>query len=369
MRHYFLGNAANYSRKERLQHTFTIGHHSDRTALCSFLAQKYQAKDENSAILTKNGRSALCLALKSTINRGSTVIVNGFTCHAVLEAIKAAGMKPAYADINTKALHFDAVTLKNTLKKHPEAKAIIVQNTLGIPIDITTIEQIAKKHGLIIIEDLAHCTGVFYPDGRECGTVGAATALSFGKDKSIDTVTGGAVIFRSPSSQPIQAPSKSPKFSDVFRARFYPLFGAINRAFTYVHLSKLWMNLLLKLHLIERSADSPLDLDRRIPNFVAKLALIKFKKLPNSGRTPLRSFYFVNNRDAVLKELRKNGYYFDSLWYEKPISPIRYYSKTHFPEDECPIAVNVASSIINLPTYYKKTDLKLAIKIIEENQK
>lgn len=367
-KHYFLGQNAHFSRRERLAHTFAFGLPKDSRKLHEYLANRYQTSPNHVAI-TKNGRSALAIALQFNLKKGSEVIINGFTCYAVIEALKAAGMKPVFADINRETLHFDAKTLKNALEKHPKVKGLIIQNTLGMPVDIESIEKFAQKHGLKIFEDMAHCAGVFYPDGREVGTVGIAAALSFGKEKSIDSITGGAVILHDASLPAIKAPSKLPKFSDTFRARFYPLFGAIYRGLTKIKLGSIWMGFLIKTKQVERSANSKLDLTRRPAHFVTKTALKQFQKLPKIGRPPIRTFYLVNNRDEVLNKLRQNGFYFDGEWFETPIAPERFYKKAHFPEDECPVAVEVAQKIINLPSHYNKAALKPAIKIIEEYTK
>lgn len=361
MKHYFLGLAANYSRKKRLAHTFAIGRDIDRGALRRFLTKKYGGE----TILTKNGRSGLALAFKAYFEPGDAIIVNGFTCYAVYEAIKAAGLTPIWADISKEDLNFNEKTLKKAVDG-TNPKGIIIQNSLGNPIDIVSVEKFAKKHKLIIIEDLAHSVGVKYPDGREAGTVGDATVLSFGKEKSIDTISGGAVILRHPYENDIEAPSKLPKISDTLRARFYPLFGAIARGLSYVHLSGAWTKMLVKIHWIEKSADNKLDLDRKIAKFEAKLALKQLKNIKKSGKKPLRDFYLVHDRNQVLKKLRKNGYFFGGLWYEKPVSPKRYYKEVHFPERKCPIATEVASKIINFPTFYSKDDLTEAHEIIKE---
>lgn len=359
-KHYFLGLAANYSGKRIWAHTFAIGREKDRGALQRYLTQKYGGQ----TILTKNGRSALALALKAYFEPGDAVIVNGFTCYAVYEAVKAAGLRPVWADISREDLNFDAKTLEKMTSDG--AKGIIIQNSLGNPVDIAAIEKFAKKHNLVIIEDLAHCAGVKYADGREAGTVGAAAALSFGKDKAIDTISGGAVILRHPCKNAIKAPTKLPKISDTLRARFYPLLGAISRGLSYVHLSGAWMRCLVKIHWVEKSADNKLDLERKIAKFEAKLALKQLKELKKSGETPLREFYLVRDRGKLLKKLAAAGYYFGGFWYERPVSPERYYKKVHFPEDKCPVAVEVAHKIINLPTYYSKEALAPARKIIAE---
>ena len=390
MKRYFLGLAANYTPEQRWRHTFAVGRERDRTELAKYLGRKYGGE----AILCKNGRSALALALKAYFEPGDAVIVNGFTCYAVYEAVKAAGLKPVWADVDIDCLNYSTDTLESIYRTGPAAASsptslapldsagvpqaaspvrtepagIIIQNTLGNPVDIAKIEKFAKKHGLIIIEDLAHSAGVKYPDGREAGTMGAATVWSFGKDKSIDTVSGGAVVLREPISREVKAPSKPPRFADSARARFYPLLGAMCRGLSCVHLGGALMQCLLKLHLVERSADNRLDLERKINKFQAKLALEQLRKLKKSGEPPIRNFCLVQDRDKVLEELKQAGYYFGGFWYERPVSPERYYKRVHFPERECPNAVYVSEHILNLPTYYAKQELAKARRIIEANR-
>ena len=126
------------------------------------------------------------------------------------------------------------------------------------------------------------------------------------------------------------------------------------------------MRCLVKIHWVEKSADNKLDLERKIAKFEAKLALKQLKDLKKSGEGPLREFALVKDREELLKKLASAGYYFGGFWYERPVSPERYYKKVHFPEDKCSVAVEVAEKIINLPTYYSKEDLAPARKIIAE---
>lgn len=367
MKHYYLGLAANYSGQHLLRHTFAIGRERDRTLLQQYLTQKYNGE----VLLTKNGRSALALAFKAYFKPGDGIIVNGFTCYAVYEAIKAAKLVPIWADINKNNLNFDIKTLtsaiaSNSQKENAPIRGLIIQNSLGNTVDISEIEKFAKKHDLVIIEDLAHCVGAKYTDGREVGTVGAAAALSFGKEKSIDTISGGAVVLRHPNYSTIEAPSKLPKISDTLRARFYPIFGAMARGLSYMHLGGIWMRILVKIHWVEKSADNKLDPTRKIAKFEAKMALAQLKNLRKYSKVPLRVHHLVKDRSHTLSMLRDKGYYFDGLWYEKPVSPERYYKKVRFPENSCPVAVEVASKIINLPTYYSKKDLASAEEVIKK---
>ena len=157
------------------------------------------------------------------------------------------------------------------------------------------------------------------------------------------------------------------------------------------------MRLMLKIHWVERSADNRLDLVRSMSKFEAKLALEQMKKLdkiaeidqnlPNNTENhekienqaqksqnlpyplmPLRNFYLVEKRTRVLRELQNQGYYFSGTWYEKPVSPERYYVRVKFPEKECPVATKVSQEIVNFPIYYTPEQLAPALEIVKKYQ-
>ena len=361
MKRFFLGMAAEYgARRRTAQHVFTHGRAQDIEELERFLGEHYGG----TASTCKNGRSGLALALKAYLKKGEKVLVNGFTCYAVYEGIKAAGLTPVFVDISKEDLNFDMQALEKAAK-NSGASGIIVQNSLGNPVEIKKIEELAEKYHLIIIEDLAHSVGVRYPDGREAGTAGVATVLSFGKDKSVDTINGGAVVFREEPQHMPEMPRERARVADTLRARFYPMFGAMCRGLTGIHLGGVLMRLLVKIHWVEKSADNRLDTTRQISRFEARLALSQLQDLRKSGERPIREFILVDNREEVLEKLKKAGYYFDSIWYKKPVAPERYYRQVHFDETECPASVYIAEHIINLPTYYGRGDMKRAREIIK----
>lgn len=361
MKRFFLGMAAEYGASRRTaRHTFCHGRARDIEELKKYLGERYSGE----AITCKNGRSGLALALRAFFKRGEKVLVNGFTCYAVYEGIQAAGLIPVFVDISQEDLNFDYQALEKAAKES-QASGIIIQNSLGNPVDIGRIESLAKKYHLTIIEDLAHSAGVKYEDGREAGTVGAAVAFSFGKDKSVDTVNGGAVVFREETKQKVGMPHERARASDTLRARFYPMLAGLCRGLTAIHLGGILMRLLVKIHWVEKSADNHLDTTRQISRFEARLALEQFRGFREAGERPIREFVLVREREKVLEMLKKAGYYFDSIWYKKPVAPERYYKKVHFNEAECPSSVYTAEHIINLPTYYSRGDLKRARKIIK----
>ena len=364
----FLGQASNYRVKDVLRHTFAFGSRKWSNMLKVNLGAWFGVNAE-SVFLMNNGRSAIAAGLKLLLPEGGEVIINGFTCYAVLQAVKKAGCTPIYADIDRRTLNFNKDTLSDALKKHPQAKALIIQNTLGITVKIDDIEEFAKQNKLLILEDLAHCTGFKYADGRVVGSVGNLAALSFGKGKSLDSITGGALIINDQNLPKFHFSNHHPKLSDTLRARWYPLLGAIGRALSRIHLQKFWYGPLIKLHIIERAVDAKLDLTRRPAHWQAKQIVRQLRQIEKGGAIPIRTHRLIHQRSELIERLDRHGYNFREIWYDVPVSPVRYYQTVNFPESDCPNAVKVSKEIINIPTYYTAADLAPALKIIEEYEK
>lgn len=362
----FLGLASNYRAKDILKHVFALGHKKDYYSLERELASRYSAPLENTSLIY-SGRSSISVALKSFIlagkvNKGDFVAINSFTCFAVIEAIKNAGLTPLYVDLEKTAdrkilPNYSAKNLENLKKKNDRLKVFILQNTFGTPVDIESFLKLKEKYNLLLLEDLAHSAGRFYElktgEKREIGTVGDATCLSFGKGKAIDTILGGAVILRNPELSLEKVIKKSlllkTPTSDSLRAAAYPLLAAIARGLAHLNLEKYWLGLLLKLKWIERSADTKL---RELNTITPWQATLTLNQLKNLKSTPLREYILVKDKEEVLSRLKLDGFRLEESWYEVPVSPARYFESLNFPKDSCPNAVFFADHVINLPTWY-----------------
>ena len=392
MKHFFLGRANNFNLKETLRFLASFGTKKDYIKLKHFFSRQYQV-DQKNVYLFHSGRTALSLALISQIPTVSkdfsvdkkvkleaaskeeslpAVAITSLTCFAVVQAIRAAGYQPIYLDIDPKTLHFNANTLKKCIKKYPNLKAVIVQNNLGIPAEIVEIEKLAKEHNFFLIEDLAHSYDIHYSDGRLAGSIGDAVVLSFGKGKSLDATSGGALIMRAASKNRLldsqDIASHAPKISDSLRDNSYPLFALISRALSYLsfsrfNLGQIWILALLKLKLIQRSADAELDFERRLSYWQSRYLLKKLQK-SQKYHSILRYPLLVKDRNSVLSKLKKAGFFFDEIWYDSPVAPKRYFKKSDFNENDCPVATLVAKHLINFPTNYSFLQLKRAWQII-----
>ncbi len=143
-------------------------------------------------LLYWKGRVALYAILKGMgIKEGDEVIVPGFTCVVVPNAIKYLGAKPVYVDVNTDTLNTDAEKIKNVLTTN--TKAIICQNTFGLSSDLEAIIALAKEKNLYTIEDCAHGFGGKY-NGKPNGVYCDAAFYSTQWNKPFSTGIGGFAL-------------------------------------------------------------------------------------------------------------------------------------------------------------------------------
>ncbi|MFA5359487.1 MAG: aminotransferase class I/II-fold pyridoxal phosphate-dependent enzyme [Patescibacteria group bacterium] len=143
------------------------------------------------AYVFDSGRSALYYALKALgAGEGDEVLMQAYTCVVVVNAIKFTGAKPIFIDINN-TFNIDPADLEKRIT--PKTKILIIQHTFGLPANLDYLLAIAAKHNIKVIEDCAHSLGARY-NGKLTGTFGHIGMLSFGSDKIISCVRGGALI-------------------------------------------------------------------------------------------------------------------------------------------------------------------------------
>lgn len=143
-------------------------------------------------ITTTNGTTALHLALESLgIEKGDEVIIPNFTMIASAFAVCYTGAKPVFVDADKDTWNIDPKLIEEKIT--PRTKAIMPVHIYGLPCDMKPILEIAKKHGLSVIEDAAEAHGAEY-FGKKAGNLGDIAAFSFFANKIVTTGEGGMVI-------------------------------------------------------------------------------------------------------------------------------------------------------------------------------
>lgn len=127
--------------------------------------------------------------------RGDEVIIPSLSFVATGNAILQAGFTPVFVDVDRKTLNIDTAKIEKAVTQ--KTKAIMPVHLMGKPADMDTINAIAKKHNLLVIEDAAEAHGAVYK-GRNAGSLGDMGAFSLYVAHIISTVEGGIVTTNNP---------------------------------------------------------------------------------------------------------------------------------------------------------------------------
>lgn len=348
-----------------------------------------------------SGRSALLAILHAfDIGESDEVIVQAFTCVAVPNSVLWAGATPVYADIDERFnLDVSDVEKKVTSK----TKAIIVQHTFGIPADMTAHTNLAKKHHLVLIEDCAHALGASYK-GKRVGSEADASFYSFGRDKALSSVWGGAAMIRGTHKKPNEKLKKYherlpfPGALWIVQQLLHPIAFALILPLYAMGVGKGILVLLQKMHLLsipvyemEKHGGRPPNFVRQYPNALAALLLLQLSKLDRYTRARrltakryaavltqmktsvppvfvpdasyLRYAMLVPTPDAYRAKAKKHGILLGN-WYHNVIDPTGTdFRAVGYVAGSCPKAEEVSQHIITLPTRIREDEANRVIQL------
>jgi perosamine synthetase len=341
------------------------------------------------------GRVALYAILQSLgLRENDEVIVPGYTCVVVPNAIRYAGAKPVYADIADGHFNLDPASVRARITSR--TRALIAQHTYGIPADMRSLQAIAEEHELALIEDCAHVLPGSKYQNRLLGSFGIASFFSSQWSKPYTTGLGGMVVthdselaerlkeiqitFDKPS--PIQAVQLRIQYA-LYRRFFKPRIYWYSQ--TALHtLSELGI-FLGSSNSTELTGKKPSDVRWRMGDFQQRVGLAHIDNLEVnlSHRQTLSRYYSdtlpghgwhfnghfngqeaillrfpleVKNKPLVLKESSRAGIELGS-WFETPLHPLPLvdHHLVDYRLGSCPVAESTASRVINLPLHERVT--------------
>jgi dTDP-4-amino-4,6-dideoxygalactose transaminase len=355
-----------------------------------------------------SGREAETALLKAIgVGKGDEVIVQAFTCVAVVNPIIWLGATPVFVDISQENYSMNMEDLKKKIS--PKTKAIIIQQTFGLSAPVRQVRELANKRGIFLIEDCAH---VIAPSlallnsksdnlgekefGSGPGTVGDAALFSFGRDKAVSSVYGGLVIVDNKNVaskiENLQSSAPYPSFFWLYQQLLHPIFtylviAAFNQA---PLLGKILFFVLKGTGLItlpigreEKDPQEGKYLIRKYPNSLAKLCSLQLNRIEQFNQNRLRlyrrykeelgdfrlklrfpeeeTFYIripilVEHKENLVKYCRKFSIYLGD-WYSKAVTPKDVsLEKVGYIMGSCPVAEKVSREVLNLPCYPKMTE-------------
>ena len=350
-------------------------------------------------VVTSSGRQALYDTLRAlSVGEGDEVIIQAFTCIAVPAPITWVKAKPIYADVSPGSYVADVDSIRQKITD--KTKAIIVQHTFGMPGPIEEVMALAKEHSLVVIEDCAHALGSTYK-GKMLGTFGDVAILSFGRDKMISSVFGGAVVTNNEEIQKkvtAYAEERSyPPLIWVKQQLLHPiLFHWIVPTYFTAAIGKVLLVVAQKLQLLskavevkERDGGMPQHIPYKFSPALAQLVEVQLDQLEAANirrreivqryvsafaslgsKKPVRLPDVSSDADPALLRFpiqvddpkgmhaaaRKHNMMLGD-WYDTPLAPkTATFTSFSYTDGMCPNAENVSSKVMNLPTYPTLTD-------------
>jgi len=351
------------------------------------------------AVALNSGRSAQYVLLKALgIGKGDEVVVQAFTCVAVPNSVSWTGAKPVYCDIDN-TYNLNLLDLENKITK--KTKAVIIQNTFGLPADYKNLLSLTKKRKILLIEDGAHLLGNYFRWGLSENPRPAF--FSFGRDKVISSVFGGMIVTADAElyeklkkqRDELQEPLVLWTIQQLLHPILVPLFLRLY----LVSLGKLLLFTAQKLHLLSRSVYEEEKSGKMIEYFpqkmspaLAVLANNQVKKIDkfNQQRMGMSQYYYqqlnklkgvsiskflklkhdalrfpieVENPKSLINFAKKRGIVL-SDWYKEVIAPCLDPTVVGYEWGSCPNAESAAKHIVNLPTYPTMT-IKDAERVVQ----
>ncbi|MDO8727138.1 MAG: aminotransferase class I/II-fold pyridoxal phosphate-dependent enzyme [Candidatus Methanoperedens sp.] len=352
------------------------------------------------------GRMAFYSILKAIgIEDGDEVILPGYTCVVVPDAIVYSGAKPIYIDIDPDTLCIDVNKIE--AKITPRTRVIYAQHTFASFCNMQKILDIAKRHNLKVIEDCAHALGAEY-NGKKAGTYGDAAYFTTELSKIISTGMGGMAITDDfELAKKIAQIQKNSQFLDQEIIEKISLQIIIYNILLHPRISfigKFFLNFFYRYRLNvesttcdEMNCIMPEKYPVKLSNIQARVGLLQlenihknikhrrkiaqiYRKLLKDSPVKLYESYdelylpvyirynlLVKNRDELKEKFLHNncdlGEWFNSVIHPKGSS----FDNVYYKKGTCPIAEEIVKNNVNLPTHLrvKENDAKRIANIIK----
>ncbi|MBR3222700.1 MAG: DegT/DnrJ/EryC1/StrS family aminotransferase [Kiritimatiellae bacterium] len=164
----------------------------DKVAEVERAIDRYLGVDEGSSLFVSNCTAALELGYRyAGVGPGDEVIVPTNTFIATVAYPLSVGAKLVFADVDPKTVNIDPKDIARKITKR--TKIIVPVHIGGYPCDMDAIMRLAKKHGIVVMEDAAHGFGGVYK-GRKLGTIGHFGCFSMHEVKNCTSFGEGGVF-------------------------------------------------------------------------------------------------------------------------------------------------------------------------------
>ncbi|MEX2028596.1 MAG: dTDP-4-amino-4,6-dideoxygalactose transaminase [Candidatus Curtissbacteria bacterium] len=342
-----------------------VGDLSYSELLAGTMAQKFSVQY---VLPTNSGTAALEIACTCLLEKGDEVILPSFTFASCANAILLADAIPVFCDIDIKTYNINSLEIEKLIT--PKTKAIMVVHYAGFACDMDKINQIAKEHGLYVIEDAAHALGAKYK-GQYLGAMGNIGCYSFHGTKNAASGEGGAFVTND---------KKANKQAEIIREK-----GTDRSSFMRGERKKYsWVGVGRSLVLSDILSAIALEQIKKLDQITrmrcqnAEYFLSKLQKLSSKIILPQQSEGSEANwhifairvprivRDKMISDLRSFG--IEASFHYLPLHTSVMGKKMGYKPGNLPVTEEVAATLIRLPMYpqLKRSEMDFIAAVLEK---
>lgn len=316
--------------------------------MAAFIGRKH-------AIAVNSGTSALHLIVRALgIKDGDEVITTPFSFIASANCILFERAKPVFVDIDPLTFNIDVTRIEERITER--TKVILAVDVFGYPADWDRLEQVARKHNLKLIEDSCEALGAEYK-GKKAGTFGEAATFAFYPNKQMTTGEGGIIVTDNSAianlcrSMRSQGQEDGNECLEHKRLGYSYRLSDINCALGIAQLERI-EELLRNRETVARMYNTKL---KDWPEVKIPFSTLKVKRSWFVYMISLEDSYSKDNRDKILRELRKRGIGCSNYFQPIHLQPF-YMEMFGFRKGDFPVTEHVSERTIALPFYSKLTE-------------
>lgn len=319
------------------------------------LAQYTGAKH---CLTVASGTDALLVALMALgVKPGDEVITSPFTFIATAEMIALIGAMPVFVDIDERTYNIDPAKIEAAIT--PKTKAIMPVSLYGQCADFDTINAIAAKHRLPVIEDAAQSFGAEYKGRKSCNlsTIGCT---SFFPSKPLGCYGDGGAVFT--NDDELAKVMGYVRLHGQDRRYHHPLLGINGRMDTLQAAI-----MLPKLAIFPEEVELREKIGKRYSQLLSARGIKTPYVEPHNLSVYAQYTILLNNRDTVQKKLQEKEIP-TAVHYPIPLNLQPVFAYLNKPKGSFPVAERIAEQVLSLPMhpYLSEKDQDLIVTAVSE---
>jgi UDP-2-acetamido-2-deoxy-ribo-hexuluronate aminotransferase len=286
-----------------------------------------------------SGTDALLLALMALdISHGDEIITTPFTFIATAEVIALLGAKAVFVDIDEESYNIDVTKIEDAITER--TKAIVPVSLYGQCADMDTINDIASRHNLVVIEDACQSFGATYKGKKSCN-LSTMACTSFFPSKPLGAYGDGGAIFTSDDNL---ASKIRMLLNHGQNERYKHKYIGINGRLDAIQAAILNV----KLKHFEKEVKLREDVGTRYSDLLEDAAVITPKIAPDCTSVYAQYSVRVKDREAMVAKLSAAGVP-TAVHYPLPLHLQEAFKYLGYHEGDFPISETVSKEIMSLP--------------------